>query len=189
MKALKICGKVLLIIVIIAFFILIIGLLFLNFWPSIGDTPGREKQDEYAGRTEFYYDRQFHNGLDFEVMTGEASAKSDRNDGTLVSVAWEDNESVEALRDLVKDEPLTIQMSMYSTFEQVGSLGTSLPRNDVQTTTEAGDIVLYSGDQIVIFYGSNSWAYTRFGKITDKTASEMAELLGNGNISITISLE
>ena len=110
-------------------------------------------------------------------------------DGTPVPVAWEDNESVEALRDLVKDEPLTIQMSMYSTFEQVGSLGTSLPRNDVQTTTEAGDIVLYSGNQIVIFYGSNSWAYTRFGKITDKTASEMAELLGNGDVSITISLE
>ena len=106
---------------------------------------------------------------------------------TTVTVDWEDNESVAALRELVKDKPLTVQMSMYGGFEQVGSLGTSLPRNDSQTTTAAGDIVLYSGNQIVVFYGSNSWAYTRLGHVTDKTAAEMAELLGNGNVTITIS--
>lgn len=106
---------------------------------------------------------------------------------TEYSVAWEDNESVSALIDLVKTEPLIINMSMYGGFEQVGSLGTSLPRNDKQTTTEAGDIVLYSGNQIVVFYGSNSWTYTRLGRITDKTAAEMADLLGKGNVTITIS--
>ena len=106
---------------------------------------------------------------------------------TTVTVDWEDNESVAALRELVKDKPLTIQMSMYGGFEQVGSLGTSLSRNDSQTTTAAGDIVLYSGNQIVVFYGSNSWAYTRLGHVTDKTAAEMAELLSNGNVTITIS--
>lgn len=106
---------------------------------------------------------------------------------TEVSVAWEDNESVSALLDLAKAGPLIIEMSMYGGFEQVGSLGSSLPRNDKQTTTESGDIVLYSGNQVVIFYGSNSWAYTRLGRITDKTATEMNELLGNGNVVITIS--
>ncbi len=106
---------------------------------------------------------------------------------TEVSVAWEDNESVSALIDLVKAEPLIIDMSMYGGFEQVGSHGTSLPRNDKQTTTEAGDIVLYSGNQIVVFYGSNSWSYTRLGRITNKTAAEMADLLSNGNVTITIS--
>ena len=106
---------------------------------------------------------------------------------TTVTVDWEENESVAALAELVKDQPLTIQMSMYGGFEQVGSLGTSLPRNDSQTTTAAGDIVLYSGNQIAVFYGSNSWAYTRLGHVTDKTAAEMAELLGNGNVTITIS--
>ena len=106
---------------------------------------------------------------------------------TTVAVDWEENESVVALRELVKDKPLTVQMSMYGGFEQVGSLGTSLPRNDSQTTTAAGDIVLYYGNQIVVFYGSNSWAYTRLGHVTDKTAAEMAELLGNGNVTITIS--
>ena len=109
--------------------------------------------------------------------------------GTTVAVDWEENESVVALAELVKDQPLTIQMSMYGGFEQVGSLGTSLPRNDAQTTTQAGDIVLYSGNQIVVFYGSNSWAYTRLGHITGKTAAQMKDLLGNGNVTLGLSVE
>ncbi len=108
---------------------------------------------------------------------------------TPVTVEWEENESVEALKALCQDGPLTIQMSMYGGFEQVGRIGQSLPRKDVQTTTEAGDIVLYSGNQIVIFYGSNSWAYTRLGHVNDKSQKEMAELLGNGDVMITIECE
>ena len=118
-------------------------------------------------------------GADFKMMIG----------ATRVNVEWEGNESVKALLELAKGGPLTVQMSMYGGFEQVGSLGTSLPRNDTQTTTQAGDIVLYSGDQIVVFYGSNSWAYTRLGHITDKTAGELAELLGHGGVTITLSVE
>ena len=110
-------------------------------------------------------------------------------DGKKVAVDWEENESVAALTELVKDKPLTVQTSMYGGFEQVGSLGTNLPRSDVQTTTQAGDIVLYSGNQIVVFYGTNSWAYTRLGHITDKTAAQMKDLLGNGNVTIEFSLE
>ena len=106
-----------------------------------------------------------------------------------VSVEWEDNESIGALIDLAEAGPLKIEMSMYGGFEQVGSLGAGLPRKDEETTTEAGDIVLYSGNRIVVFYGSNTWAYTRLGRITDKTPAEMADLLGNGNVSITISYE
>ena len=108
---------------------------------------------------------------------------------TEVTVDWEENESVEALRSLVSAEPLTVQMSMYGGFEQVGSLGTSLPRNDTQTTTQAGDIVLYAGNQMVVFYGSNSWAYTRLGRITDVPAEGMADLLANGDVVVTLSLE
>ena len=108
---------------------------------------------------------------------------------TEVSVAWEDSESLAALKELVKEQALTVQMSMYGGFEQVGSLGTSLPRKDVQTTTDPGDIVLYAGSQIVVFYGSNSWAYTRLGKITDRSSSELSALLGNGDITITLSLK
>ena len=108
--------------------------------------------------------------------------------GQPVNVEWDNNNSVQELKQLAASNKLTIQMSMYGGFEQVGSIGTSLPREDVQTTTKAGDIVLYSGNQIVVFYGSNSWAYTRLGHITDKTADEMTELLGNGNVTLTLSM-
>jgi hypothetical protein len=108
---------------------------------------------------------------------------------TKVNVDWEDNQAVEALRDMAKDGDITIQMSMYGGFEQVGSIGQSLPRDDKQTTTSSGDIVLYSGNQMVVFYGSNSWSYTRLGHISDKDEAEMADLLSNGDVTITISRE
>ena len=109
-------------------------------------------------------------------------------DDETVTVAWEDNEAVAALMENLREQPLSIQMSMYGGFEQVGSFGTNLPRDDKQTTTQAGDIVLYSGNQMVVFYGSNSWAYTRLGKITDKSAEELKEMLGGGDVTITLGL-
>ena len=131
-------------------------------------------------------------GSDSEVQTAEEEAVKTlqmKIADTVVEVAWEDNESVEALRKLCEEEPLTIEMSMYGGFEQVGSIGSNLPRNDVETTTSAGDIVLYSGDRIVVFYGSNSWAYTRLGHITDQDEAGMTQLLSNGDVTITVSLE
>lgn len=110
-------------------------------------------------------------------------------DDEAVAVEWEKNDSVRALMELLREQPISIQMSMYGGFEQVGSLGTSLQRSDEQTTTQAGDIVLYSGSQIVVFYGSNSWAYTRLGRITDKSTEELAGLLGNGDVTITLELK
>ncbi|MBQ9886108.1 MAG: hypothetical protein IJM37_04520 [Lachnospiraceae bacterium] len=102
-----------------------------------------------------------------------------------VPVTWEDNESVEELKKLL---PLTIEMSMYGGFEQVGAIGQSIVRNDTQITTDSGDIVLYSGNQIVVFYGSNSWAYTRLGHV-NLSEQEMTALLGNGDVTITIIRE
>ena len=110
-------------------------------------------------------------------------------DGTKVNVEWEDNQAVERLRDMAEDGDITIQMSMYGGFEQVGSIGQSLPQDDKQTTTRSGDIVLYSGNQMVVFYGSNSWSYTRLGHISDKNEAEMADLLSQGDVKITISAE
>ena len=103
-----------------------------------------------------------------------------------VQVTWEDNASVEDLKKLAASD-LTIKMSMYGGFEQVGSIGQAITRDDKQTTTKPGDIVLYSGDQIVMFYGSNSWSYTRLGKI-NLTEKELKDLLGNGDVTITLSL-
>ena len=104
---------------------------------------------------------------------------------TPVTVVWEDNESVAALKELAANG-LTIQMSMYGGFEQVGSIGQRLPSSDVQTGTSSGDIVLYSSNQLVVFYGSNSWAYTLLGHITDKMPEEMRTLLSNGDVTITL---
>ena len=127
-------------------------------------------------------------------VTGEASkAVDEENTGAEttmrlligeeeVPVAWEENESVKALQKL---SPLTIQMSMYGGFEQVGPIGQNIVREDEQTVTDSGDIVLYSGNQIVIFYGSNSWAYTRLGHI-DLSEQEMLNLLSNGDVKITL---
>ena len=106
---------------------------------------------------------------------------------TKVDVSWEDNDSVRELKELAAKN-LLIQMSMYGGFEQVGSIGQSLSRNDKQTTTEPGDIVLYSGNQLVVFYGSNSWSYTRLGKI-NLSDEELEKLLGNGDVTITLSME
>ena len=106
---------------------------------------------------------------------------------TKVDVSWEDNDSVRELKELA-EKNLLIQMSMYGGFEQVGSIGQSVTRNDKQTTTEPGDIVLYSGNQLVVFYGSNSWSYTRLGKI-NLSDEELENLLGNGDVTITLSIE
>ena len=102
-----------------------------------------------------------------------------------VSVIWEDNESVDALKELSIDD-LTINMSMYGGFEQVGDIGVTLPSSDKRISTEPGDIVLYASDQIVLFYGSNTWSYTKLGRI-EKTKDELKQLLGNGDVTIRIS--
>ena len=103
-------------------------------------------------------------------------------EGVEVPVTWEENASVEALRALC---PLTIELSMYGGFEQVGPIGQSIVREDEQLTTQYGDIVLYSGNQIVLFYGSNSWAYTKLGHM-DLSEQELRDRLGGGDVSITL---
>ena len=137
----------------------------------------RQEQTTVEEQPQAEEQRQEEQNLSLQMMIGD----------TPVSVIWEDNEAVEALKELCRNAPLTISMSMYGGFEQVGSLGAALPRNDTQTTTSAGDIVLYSGNQIVVFFGSNSWAYTRLGHITDKTQQELTQLLSNGDITITLT--
>ena len=108
-------------------------------------------------------------------------------DDTKVDVIWADNDSVKALKNLAKDG-LTINMSKYGGFEQVGLIGSTLPSSDTRITTNPGDIVLYSSNQIVIFYGSNTWSYTKLGHI-NLSKSELTDLLGDEDVVITLSLE
>jgi len=102
-----------------------------------------------------------------------------------IPVIWEDNRSVLEIMEEVEKNDITVAMSMYSNNEQVGSLGRSFTSNNKQTTTHNGDIVLYNSSNIVIFYGSNSWSYTRLGKI-DLSEKEVTDLLSNGDVTITI---
>ena len=98
----------------------------------------------------------------------------------------EDNTATHELIEMMEEAPVSIDMDDYSGFEKVGSLGRSLTTDNRQITTQPGDIVLYSGNQIVMFYGSNSWSYTRIGKIDDLSGWEDA--LGNGNVTAVFSI-
>ena len=105
---------------------------------------------------------------------------------TFVDATFYDNASVKELKRLAKDT-LVISMHMYGGFEQVGSIGHSLPSSDQELTTDYGDIVLYSSNQLVIFYGSNTWNYTKLGHI-HLSKEELKTLLSNGDVVVTLSL-
>lgn len=106
--------------------------------------------------------------------------------GRTFAATLEQNDAARALAQRLAESPLTLRLQNYGGFEKVGPLGESLPANDRQTTTHAGDIVLYQGDQIVLFYGSNSWSYTRLGRVNDLTG--WADALGRGDVTVTFSL-
>lgn len=108
---------------------------------------------------------------------------------TVLTASLADNSSAQALRELLAEGPLTIDMRDYGSMEKVGPLGTELPRNDEQITTEAGDLILYQGNSFVMYYAPNSWNFTRLGKINDMTADELREVLGDGSVTVTLSID
>ena len=99
---------------------------------------------------------------------------------------FEDNSSADEFRELLEEGPITIEMEDYGGFEKVGPLGTSLSRNDTQITTQPGDVILYQGNQITIYYGTNTWNFTRLAKINDST--DLQAKLGTGTVQVTFSL-
>ncbi len=110
-------------------------------------------------------------------------------DGTPLDVAWEDNESVQELRNLVENGQLVVSMVSYVEFEQVGTLEKDLPRDDVQRTSKPGDIFLYEGNKFVFFYGNNSWSYTKLGCILGMSDEEIKELLDKDSVKLTLWFE
>ena len=107
-------------------------------------------------------------------------------EGVIFPATFADNQGAEALADLLTDGPLTLSLEDYGGFEKVGSLGQSLPTSNTHMSTQSGDIVLYQGNQIVLFYGSNAWSYTPLGQVTDLTGWQ--EALGHGDVTVTFSL-
>ena len=100
----------------------------------------------------------------------------------------EDNSSADALFSMLKEAPLTVEMSDFGSFEKVGSIGKTLPRNDTQITTRPGDIILYQGNQITIYYDVNTWNFTLLGHI-DIEQEELMQFLGEGDVTVTFSVD
>ena len=109
--------------------------------------------------------------------------------GNTMTATLTDNGATRELTKLLEQGDITIRMSDYGGFEKVGALPQSLPTSNTQITTKPGDIMLYQGNQMVIFYGSNSWSYTRLGKIDGATTSNLRQFLGNGDVTLTLSLD
>lgn len=99
-----------------------------------------------------------------------------------------DNSSVAALINALSQGSITVEMRDYGNMEKVGSLGRSFPRNDQSITTQPGDIILYQGNALVIYYAPNTWSFTRLGKIDGLNQQELKQVLGEGNVTITLSL-
>ena len=109
--------------------------------------------------------------------------------GRTFTATMVDNSSTQALKEQLAKGNITVEMEDYANMEKVGSLGIRLPRNDRQTTTGPGDIILYQGHNLVIYYDTNSWNFTRLGKIDNATQAELKAALGKGDVKITLSLE
>lgn len=99
-----------------------------------------------------------------------------------------DNTSAQAFAELLREGPVTVQMHDYGNFEKVGPLPASLPENNEQITTEPGDIILYLGNSITVYYDVNTWNFTRLGKVQGITQQELKDILGAGDVEITFSL-
>lgn len=167
-----------LIIGILAFIVIlsiIIILLFLNNKEDIpiSDDPqeNSEKENKYSGD---------------EIMETKRIKLSINNH--ILTATLEDNSSTRALVEKLKQESITIEMSDYANMEKVGDLGVMLPRNDQNITTSAGDLILYQGNNFVIYYDNNEWSLTRLGKIDNISKEELKTILGKGNVVVTISL-
>lgn len=121
-----------------------------------------------------------------EVQEEEAVTMKLYINDTEVPVGWENNAAVEALAADAGKGDIVVNMSMYGGNEQFGPLGKSYPANNRQVTTSNGDIVLFNNDQIVVFYGSNTWSYTKLGKMA-LPEDEVTELLSNGDITLRLT--
>nr|WP_312579261.1 cyclophilin-like fold protein [Sedimentibacter sp.] len=133
-----------------------------------------------------------------EPGTEESNASEEETGGNYMKLqigesvfkaSLDNNSSVEALQEMLEEGSITIDMRDYANMEKVGSLGTSLPRNDEQITTEPGDLILYQGNSFVIYYAPNSWNFTRIGKIDNITQEELKKALGSGDVKVTLSLD
>ena len=104
-------------------------------------------------------------------------------------VKVEDNSSSKALLERLKDGNIIVNAHDYSNFEKVGELGFGLPTNDKQITTKPGDVILYQGNNICLYYGTNTWNFTKIGEVINADDNELKSILGGGNVTLTLKLK
>ena len=107
----------------------------------------------------------------------------------IFDVKLENNSATQELVKELKKGNVTVTATEYGGFEKVGELGFSLPANDENVETNPGDIVLYQGDKVSLFYGSYSWSYTKLGKIDNVDSNKLKEVLGSGDVTLEFSLK
>lgn len=126
--------------------------------------------------------------IDTTINTINTNSMNIKIGETILSATLVENSSTEALKNALAKAPITIDMRDYGNMEKVGSFGRDFPTNDEPITTEAGDLILYQGSAFVIYYAPNSWTFTRLGKIDNITQEKLKDVLGNGDVSVTLSL-
>lgn len=175
-------------------FIVTLVILFLLLTGCKATNPGNFQEDDVS---------QTQSGVETNTNESKEQAKMKKTDESTLAdnqirvtvgsssfiVNLEDNETAKALREMITDEDLTISASNYGGFEKVCQLGKTLPRNDEQITTEAGDVMLYSGNQIVFFYGANSWSYTKIGKVEASSIEELESVLSGSETEVILSIK
>ena len=108
---------------------------------------------------------------------------------TTFTATLEENSSAKAFAEFLTQGNLTLDMHDYGSFEKVADLPRSFPRNDKQIDTDAGDIILYQGNSITIYYDKNSWNFTRLARIDNVNKKRLQQILGKGNVKATFSVE
>ncbi len=124
-----------------------------------------------------------------EVIAQTTTKMNITIDGVTQSVTLADTQAAQELAARLQDGPVTVTLNDNGGFEIWGALGFSLTSSNQQITALPGDVILYGGSNICIFYGSNSYSYTRLGKIDGLSADELRTFLKGGqrNISVTLS--
>ena len=155
---------------------------------SVEKSDMAEKMDSEKSEDQSASEDNIEENMDLQEGTDEMGKLIIEVNGHRLVATLAENSSVDALKELLAEGPVTIDMHDFSNFEKVGELPVELPTNDEQISTDYGDLILYLGKRFVIYYDKNSWDFTRLGHIDDITQDELKSILGDGNVTATLSL-
>ena len=190
------------IIICIAIVLIIIAITILVIWNNKQNTKSNETDtSKWHNNTEDLKNEQgvieIENDTNFSIQEKDIETINEdeidmmqiKVNNRLLQVKLENNNATKSLVEKLKNGDISIDASEYGGFEKIGNLGFNLPRNDTNITTSAGDIVLYQGNQISLFYNSNSWNYTRIGKVQNISSDELKSILGSGDVTLVLSID